>query len=92
MIVKAPGYDPSIHKASLASDVFSTDVICVSSLEQALGVAVALVRDKVQLIELCGGFTPAEADQLRDGIGGTIPVGLVQYSPEELKHLSLLFG
>src|SRR5688572_28547249 len=92
MIVKAPGYDPAVHTASLSSSAFSTNVTCVSSFEQALGAAIALVQDGVQLIELCGGFTPEEADKLHIGIGGRIPVGVVRYSPEELTHLSMLFG
>jgi hypothetical protein len=92
MIVKAPGYRPETHKALLASPAFSTNVVCVSDFEQALGAAAGLVQDGVQLIELCGGFTAQEAARLQVAIGGTVPVGVVRYSPEEQEHLAALFA
>ncbi len=92
MIVKAPGYDPKDHNALLSSPAFTTRVVCVSSLEQARDAAAALVREGVQLIELCGGFAPEEADQLHAHIDHQVPVGVVRYAPEELEHLSVLFN
>lgn len=92
MIVKAPGYDPELHRASLSSPAFSTSVVGVSDYEHALSAAIDLMTAGVQLIELCGGFTPDEADQLHIGIGGKVPVGVVRYSAEEQEHLSVLFG
>jgi len=92
MIVKGPGYQPQIHSSVLASVAFSTTVTCVSSLEQALTVARGLLQDGVQLIELCGGFSPDEAEQVHASIGGGVPVGVVRYSEVEQAHLSAMFG
>jgi len=91
IIVKAPGYDPELHRTALASPAFSTTVVGVSNFEQALMVATCLVQDGVQLIELCGGFSPEEAIKLHAGLSGKVPVGVVRYSPEEQEHLRALF-
>ncbi|MBI4911719.1 MAG: hypothetical protein HY823_03185 [Acidobacteria bacterium] len=92
MIVIGPGYDPVLHRAFIPSPAFSTTVVCVSSLEQAVQVAQALVRQGIQLIELCGGFLPEQAAFLHESVDRQIPVGVVRYSPEEQQQLSRLFG
>lgn len=79
------------HKAVLSSSAFTTTVVCVSSLEQALRAATEQVQQGVQLLEFCGGFTPEEASRLHADIGHEVPVGVVRYSAEELAHLSVLF-
>jgi hypothetical protein len=91
MLIMAPGYDPEMHKIVLSSPSFSTSVVCVSNFEQAQNLAIALVNDGVQLIELCGGFSPLEAEQLHTCVGGRVPIGVVRYSPEEQDRLSVLF-
>jgi hypothetical protein len=92
MIIKGPGYDPALHHASILSPVFSTTVVCVSSFEQAIPVAKELVQQGIQLIELCGGFTPEQASSIHDSIDKQIPVGGVRYSSDEQRQLALLFG
>jgi hypothetical protein len=73
-IVKGPGYDPAVHRASLASAQFSTTVIGVSTIEQCEAAAAKAVAAGVQLIELCGGFSRAELERVRRAIGGRIPL------------------
>jgi hypothetical protein len=92
MIIKGPGYDPVTSRATINSPFFSTTVVCVSSFEEAIFVANDLVREGVQLIELCGGFTPDQADSLQASIGKHVPVGVVRYSSKEQQHLASLFG
>lgn len=92
MIIKGPGYDPVLHRVSIPSQVFSTTIVCVSSFEQAIPVAKDLVQQGIQLIELCGGFTPEQASSLHGSIGEQVPVGVVRYSFEEQQRLALLFG
>jgi hypothetical protein len=91
MIIKGPGYDPAVHRAQMASAHFSTDVICVSTVEQAFACAQQLVANGVQLIELCGGFSAENALALELSIGGRVPVGLVQYSAAQQLRLGALF-
>ena len=92
MIIKGPGYDPATSRATINSPIFSTTVVCVSSFEEAIFVASDLVKKGVQLIELCGGFTPEQADSLQASIGKNVPVGVVRYSSKEQQHLASLFG
>lgn len=92
MIIKGPGYDPVTSQATINSPFFSTTVVCVSSFEEAIFVASDLVKEGVQLIELCGGVTPEQADSLQASLGKHVPVGVVRYSSTGQKHLASLFG
>lgn len=91
-IVKAPGYTPDAHTAQINSGQFCTQVVGVSSLAAAIQAARLLVAGGVQLIELCGGFSEDEAQQLRAATGGQVPVGVVVYSPEQAAELERLFA
>lgn len=93
MIIIGPGYDPAVHRTSLSSNAqFSSTIVCVCNLEQAISTATELVRDNVQLIELCGGFTPEQTSYLHRAIDEAVPVGVVRYSVKEQEHLSQLFN
>lgn len=91
-IVKAPGYMAETHHAELVSVDFSTQVIGVSNLGEAITSAQKLIQDGVQLIELCGGFSEDDAAELRLQTGHQVPVGVVVYSPEQAAELGDLFG
>lgn len=92
MIIKGPGYKATVHRASLNSSEFSTTVVCVSSFDEALSVANELHQQGVQLIELCGGFTPEQASAMHLALELRVPVGVVRYTPEEQLHLAQLFA
>ncbi len=92
MIIRGPGYTPEVHRHRLDSGAFSTTVVCVASFEQALPVARELADGGIQLIELCGGFSPEQAAALGRHLGGRVPVGAVRYSEEEQRRLEGLFG
>lgn len=91
-IVKAPGYLAEIHHAELVSDDFSTHVIGVFNLGEAIRSAKKLIEDGVQLIELCGGFSEDDAAVLRLQTGHQVPVGVVVYSPRQAAELLDMFG
>ena len=91
MIIKGPGYDPAVHRVVLDSPVFSTTVVCVSSVEEAATVARQLHQQGIQLIELCGGFTAEQASAIHHCLGARMPVGVVRYTPDEQLHLAKLF-
>ena len=91
-IVKAPGFSPSKHSTTLASEQFSMRIVGVSNLASAIEVAQQFVASRVQLIELCGGFSEVEALALRVQIEHKVPVGVVGYSAEQAQELERLFG
>jgi phosphoribosylformylglycinamidine (FGAM) synthase-like amidotransferase family enzyme len=91
-IFKGPGYDPKIHRAALDSAQFHTVVVGVSNLTEAAQVAVELRETGSQLIELCGGFSAADADQIQTRLGPDILVGVVRYSEEQERKLTEMFS
>ncbi|HJW56631.1 MAG TPA: DUF6506 family protein [Burkholderiaceae bacterium] len=92
MIIKGPGYDPEVHREEIASQLFSTTIVCVSSFDQAILVAQELVDRGIQLIELCGGFSPDQASDLQNSINSYVPIGVVRYTEEERLKLAKLFN
>ncbi len=91
-IVTGSGYDPAQHVARLESAQMTTTVVGVSRPEQALAVAVRMVDEGVQLIELCGGFGPIWTARVIEAIGAAVPVGAVGYGPESINAMHALFA
>ncbi len=86
--------DPSYkkeEKAVLSSDIFKTTVYCVQDIEMACESAKKLISDDVQLIELCGAFKADMPDQIIKAINGKVPVGHMEYTPEQRKKLTEFF-
>ena len=92
MIIKGSGYNPSVHRAEINSPLFSTTIICVSTFEEAIQTAQELINQGIQLIELCGGFSPSQATEIQTAINSAIPIGVVKYSEEEQINLAKLFA
>ena len=86
-IFKAPGMDFMTHNGKLESDAFSATLCGVADVEQAVMVALELLTHHVQLIELCGAFSEAEIEQIRQALDGRIALGAVQYSAEDRARL-----
>lgn len=91
-IVKAPGYNSSIHRSVLEGPEFRTEVVCVSSVAEAVQVARELTSNGVEVIELCGGFGESGAMEVIDQLGSEVPVGYVVFSKEEGDKLEKLLG
>ena len=45
----------------------------------------------IQLIELCGGFSPVWAGKIIEAIDYAVPVGVVAYGPESISGMYRLF-
>jgi hypothetical protein len=45
----------------------------------------------IQLIELCGGFSPVSAGKSIEAIDDAVPVGVVAYGPESIGGMHRLF-
>ena len=87
-ILKGPGYDPEEHRAVLDSGTFRTQVVGVSSTEQACLAAGHLADQGVQILELCGGFDQEAAARVLEALGGRIPLGRVGFDPEEARKVA----
>jgi len=91
-IYLAPGFSP----ADNTSESISGPCLCCRFKAVGLDfkdkarvtkVAVQLVKEGVQLIELCGGFGPLWIAKVTDAIRGAVPVGSVAYGPEARKPM-----
>ncbi|MCG8588128.1 MAG: DUF6506 family protein [Proteobacteria bacterium] len=71
---------------------FRMKVIGVSAPEKGVAVAKQMVADGVQLIELCGGFSPVWAGRIIEAIDYAVPVGVVAYGPESIDAMHALFA
>ena len=71
---------------------FKMSVVGVSNPEQGIEVAKQMVKDGVQLIELCGGFSPVWAGKIIEAIDYAVPVGVVAYGPESIDSMYKLFA
>mgnify|MGYP001822524515 CR=1 FL=1 len=78
--------------AIIQSASLKTRIVGVNSLEKAEQVALALVKDGVQLIELCGWFGPKGAARIIDVVGDKVPVGFVGHGPDSIDLMHDLFG
>ncbi len=90
-IVTGGQLDPRIHRHVMKSPVFEMISVGVSTASQGVEVAQELVKEGVQLIELCGGFGPRWTARVIDAIDGKVPVGSVGYGPESIDSMHALF-
>jgi Family of unknown function (DUF6506) len=74
------------------TEAFYMKVVGVSHPEKDIAVAQQMVRDGIQLIELCGGFSPVWAGRIIEAIEYAVPVGVVAYGPESIDQMHALFA
>lgn len=74
------------------TDKFSMKVVGVTHPEQGIDVARNMVAEGIQLIELCGGFSPVWAGKIIEAIEYAVPVGVVAYGPESIDAMHALFA
>ncbi|MCG8673521.1 MAG: DUF6506 family protein [Pseudomonadales bacterium] len=74
------------------TEKFKMQVVGVSHPEQGIEVAKKMVESGVQLIELCGGFSPVWAGKVIEAINYAVPVGVVAYGPESIDSMHELFS
>ena len=70
---------------------FSMKVVGVSQASEGVEVAKEMVAEGIQLIELCGGFSPVWAGKIIEAIEYKVPVGVVAYGPESIDGMFHLF-
>ena len=74
------------------TDKFYMKVVGVDNPEKGIEVAKSMVKDGIQLIELCGGFSPVWTGKIIEAIDYAVPVGVVAYGPESIDAMYRLFA
>ena len=71
---------------------FRMKVVGVLHPQQGVEAAKKMVAEGIQLIELCGGFSPVWAGKIIEAIDYAVPVGVVAYGPESIDGMHALFA
>lgn len=87
-IVKAADLEVIKHHSYIKSEQFEMMVAGVGSVDEAILAAQEMLTREVQLIELCGGFSAEDSDQIRTAINDHVPIGRVQYTEAERDRLT----
>ena len=70
----------------------SMKVVGVRHPQDGIAAAREMVGEGIQLIELCGGFSPVWAGKIIEAIDYAVPVGVVAYGPESIDAMHRLFA
>jgi 2-keto-3-deoxy-6-phosphogluconate aldolase len=79
-----PGADPEADRFVIEHDGQRTTLVPVPDEAEAVEVALALIDEGVELIELCGGFGLTEAARVVEAVSGRVPVGHVNFGLESV--------
>jgi len=74
------------------TEKFSMKVVGVRDPSEGIAAAKEMLREGIQLIELCGGFSPVWAGKIIEAIEYKVPVGVVAYGPESIDSMYHLFA
>ncbi|MFC7409277.1 DUF6506 family protein [Hydrogenophaga atypica] len=74
------------------TDNFSMKVVGVREPSEGIAAAKDMVAEGIQLIELCGGFSPVWAGKVIEAIDYKVPVGVVAYGQESIDAMYRLFA
>ncbi|MBQ1443143.1 MAG: hypothetical protein IIZ13_04745 [Renibacterium sp.] len=89
-IFVAPGLNG--EETIIERDDFRSILVGVSSPADGPAAAVKLVKDGVQLLDLCGAFGPVATAKVIEAIDGRIPVGHSNYGFESIGAVSKMFN
>lgn len=79
-IFEAPETDPKTDRMVIERGGMRSMVVAVPEQAAVVQVAVDLVAEGAQFIELCGGFEPLWAGRVIEATNGKIPIGTVGYA------------
>lgn len=74
------------------TEKFNMKVVGVTDPKDGIEAAKQMVKEGIQLIELCGGFSPVWAGKIIEAIEYAVPVGVVAYRPESIDGMHRLFA
>jgi hypothetical protein len=83
-IYEHPGINPAVERHVVEGAGQRTTLVAVPDAAKAAEVALDLVDEGAQLIELCGGFSTAAVADVVRAVGDRVPVGHVTFSVESV--------
>lgn len=78
-IFLAPEVDPQKDRQTVVTPQVELTAVAAGSYEEAEVVAVELVNEGIEAIELCGGFGNRGAGRIADAVAGKAAVGVVRF-------------
>jgi Family of unknown function (DUF6506) len=92
-IFEAPGTDTKTDRLTIEREGVKSIIVAVPEQSAVIDVAVDLVRQGVQFIELCGGFEPIWVGRVVDAVGEGVPIGCVGYAGgASIRKLAAVFA
>lgn len=85
------GCDPKRDTAVIKSSLLKTIIVGVDSIDSGCEIAKKVVEEGCRLIELCGGFGVEGTKKVIDAVQGAVPVGYIDYFPEEKEKVIKIF-
>ena len=83
-LIKHSSYSYNNNYTNLKSDEFSSDIIGVKDVGEAIEVINKLIDENIELVELCGGFTEEEELEIKEKINTAIPIGRAALKPGDI--------
>lgn len=87
-IVKGPDYRVGKDSTSIDSGSFCTTIMAVATVEDARIAAKEMIKNGIEVIELCGDFSQKDKDNVKKSMNGAAPVGSVVFSEIENEKLN----
>ncbi|HEX5598280.1 MAG TPA: DUF6506 family protein [Micromonosporaceae bacterium] len=84
-IFEQPGADPAADRVVIDGGGQRTFLVPVPEPSMAAQAASALLKEGVELIELCGGFNLATAAEVVTAVGNRVPVGHVTFAVDSVR-------
>jgi hypothetical protein len=78
-IFLAPEVDPQKDRQTVVTPQVELTAVAAGSYEEAEVVAVELVNEGIEAIELCGGFGNRGTGRIADAVAGKAAVGVVRF-------------
>lgn len=78
-IFLAPDVDPQKDRQTVVTPQVELTAVAAGSYAEAEAVAVALVKEGISAIELCGGFGNRGAARIAEAVAGKVAVGVVRF-------------
>lgn len=89
-LIKADGFGSQHKVAKISSELFHAEIIAASSTEVLVEQCSKAVLNGVQIIELCGGFSDQDAEEIQSTVADKCAVGRVIFGERELAVLERL--
>jgi hypothetical protein len=78
-IFLAPEVDPQKDRQTVVTPQVELTAVAAGSYEEAEVVAIELVNEGIEAIELCGGFGNRGTARIADAVAGKAAVGVVRF-------------